>query len=200
MAGVTSSSAHGVQTLPYNEASAPLRRAIANLVEKAYGSSDSTPDECARSLHDAALHAQSFFICVDDRVVSYAGVVSKTIRHADQTFVMAGLASVATDPAYQRQGLGGHTVAAATRHLEQSGVDIGVFTCAPSLASFYARAGSWPIATDVVVIGSRDPGALSSAALDVVVLMRLLSDKARAASAALLHGTIDLDLPLGEFL
>lgn len=200
MSEAASLSAHDVQTLLYDEASAPLRRAIASLVDVAYGSTDAEPDDDTKPLHAADLHARSFFICVDGRVVSYAGVITKTIQHTDQTFTIAGLSSVATDPAHQRQGLAMRTVAAATRHIEQSGVDIGVFTCAPALVPLYAAAGSWTIAPDVVLIGNSAPGALSSAALDVVVLMRLLSDKARGAAGSLLHGTIDLDLPMGEFL
>lgn len=200
MSATASLNLHDVQTLLYDDASAPLRRAITSLVDAAYGSTDSTSDDAARPLHAPGLHARSFFICIDGRVVSYAGVISKTIQHGGQSFTIAGLSSVATDPAHQRQGLATRVIATATRHIEQSGVDIGVFTCAPALAPLYAAAGSWPIAPDVVLIGSRAPGALSSAALDVVVLMRLLSDTARGAADNLLHGTIDLDLPVGEFL
>jgi GNAT superfamily N-acetyltransferase len=184
-----------VDSLLYADAPTALRRAIATLQARAYGG----PDDGA-PLHDPALNARSFFIRSGEAVASYAGVVFKDIQHGGQRFSIAGLACVATDPALQRQWLGRRVVAAATRQLAQSGVDLGVFTCAPQLAPFYAAAGAWPVAPDVTLIGSAAAGALSSTALGVVVLLRLYSPRAHAASDTLLHGTLDLDLPLGQFL
>ena len=113
---------------------------------------------------------------------------------------MAGLSCVATDPNFQARGFGLRTVAAATRWIEQSPVDFGIFTCDPPLAYFYARAGAWPVVKDVVLIGSRDDGALRSDLLGKAVLMRLFSAKARAAASTLSHTVIDLGLPVGHFL
>ena len=73
-------------------------------------------------------------------------------------------------------------------------------SCDPPLASFYARAGAWAVVKDVVLIGSRDVGALRSDLLGKAVLMRLFSAKARAAASTLSHAMIDLDLPVGHFL
>jgi hypothetical protein len=115
-------------------------------------------------------------------------------------FKIAGLSSVATDRDYQGRGFGLRTVAAATRWIEQSDTDFGIFTNDPPLADFYIRAGSWPVVPDVVLIGSRDEGALCSAALQKVVLMRLFSAEARAAASKLRCTTIDLDFPVGQFL
>jgi hypothetical protein len=70
----------------------------------------------------------------------------------------------------------------------------------PRLASFYARAGAWRGVPDVVLIGSRDVHALRSDSLGKVVLMRLFSAKALAVASTLTHTTIDLDLPVGQFL
>jgi hypothetical protein len=184
-----------VETLPYADAPAALRCAIATLQAHAYGGEDD-----GAPLHDPALNARSFFIRRDERVVSYAGVVVKDIQHGGQRFSLAGLACVATDPDLLRLGLGGRVVSADRQHFAHSGVDLGVFTCAPQLAPFYAAAGGWPVAPDVTLIGSAADGALSSAALGVVVLLRLYSQRAQTAAATLLHGTIDLDLPLGQFL
>jgi len=146
------------------------------------------------------LDALSFYLVAHGRVVSYAAVVHKQIRHGDATFWIAGLSCVATDPDYQGRGLGSRIVGAATRCIEHSTTDIGIFTCDPPLAAFYARAGAWPVAPDVVLIGSRHDGALSSVSLRKVVLMRLFSAKAQAAVGQLRQTTIDLDLPLGQFL
>jgi hypothetical protein len=84
--------------------------------------------------------------------------------------------------------------------MECSNLDIGLFSCDPPLASFYARAGGWPVVEDVVLIGSRHEDALRSDTLGKVVLMRLFSAKARATASLLRRTTIDLDLPIGQFL
>jgi ribosomal protein S18 acetylase RimI-like enzyme len=186
-----------VESIAYNRAGSMLRREFATVVDRAYGWSDESGG--VLPLHDPALDAHSFFIRLDGKVVSYAAVVTKTIRHGDETFRASGLSCVATDPDFQRRGLAARVVAAATRHIETSGGDLGVFTCVPELAPLYEAAGSWPVAPDVVLVVNREPGALSSVSLGVVVLLRLFSEKARTPSGALLHGTIDLDLPVGGF-
>ncbi|MEJ9222335.1 GNAT family N-acetyltransferase [Paenibacillus glucanolyticus] len=151
--------------------------------------------------HDESLNARSFLYYVDGRLVSYVGVVHKTIKHGGQLFYIAGLSCVATDPEYHGQGFGLRTVAAATRWIEEHGnTGIGIFTCKPSLAYFYERAGAWQVAPEVKLIASCDEGALSSDSLQVVVLIRLFSTKARNYDPMLRHTTIDLDLPVGEFL
>ena len=201
MTDVSQAAIGEVETLAYAGAPAELRLEIARLQERAYGASDGSRDAPqSQPLHDPVLNTQAFFMRADGRVISYAGVVTKRIQHGAQTFSMSGLACVATDPDCQRQGLARRVVAAATRHMAHSGVDLGVFTCAPHLAALYGDAGGWPIAPAVVLIGSQAQGALTSSSLGVVVLMRLFSQRAQAASATLLHGTLDLDLPLGQFL
>lgn len=127
--------------------------------------------------------------------------MQKTIKHEGQTFNIAGLSCVATDPDYRYQGLGLRTVVAATQWIEkQSDIDFGIFTCSPSLANFYHNSGAWTVVEDMVLIGSRDEGALSSQSIDVVVLVRLFSEKAKAQDSLLRHSTISLDLPVGHFL
>lgn len=189
-----------IQAIPYNRAGAALRRAIAMLQHRAAPDLSPPPGEVVVPEHDERLDALSFYLTVGERVVSYAAVVQKPIQHAGQTFLLAGLSCVATDPDYQRRGLGARVVAAATRSILDSTADIGAFTCDPPLAAFYLRAGGWDVAPDVKLIGSGHPGALSSDALQKAVLMRLISDRARAAAPLLRATTISLGLPLGQFL
>ena len=188
-----------VQVVDYNTALPSLRREIATLQDLAYGTSESASSGRLSPLHVPALNARSCFIRSDGWLVSYASVVTKAIVLAGQTFTISGLSCVATDPYYRHRGLARRVVAAATAHIERSGVDFGVFTCDPELARLYASAGSWSIAPNVVLVGSRDPSAITSSALGVVVLMRLFSTKAHAVAGTLLRGTIDLDLPVGHF-
>lgn len=190
-----------VQSITYNQAPDTLRSEIAVMLHQVW------PDACPMTgvtipeAHDKELNARSFYSYIDGKLVSYAGVVHKTIKHDGQTYNIADLSCVATDPKYQGQGVGLRTVAAATQWIEkQRDIDFGIFTCKSSLASFYNHAGAWPAVPGVVLIGNRGEGALSSESLDVVVLMRLFSEKAKAYESILRHTTINLDFPDGQFL
>jgi hypothetical protein len=70
-----------IQSISYNEAPDALRREMASLQRRANSTIWRTPDETVPPLHDAALDALSFYFCVDGKMVSYAGVVRKTLRH-----------------------------------------------------------------------------------------------------------------------
>jgi predicted N-acetyltransferase YhbS len=194
------SSPDEIHAIPYNRACATLRRDIALLQHRVASTAEPPPVDPIPPEHDPLLDALSFYLIADSRVVSYAAVVYKPITHGDETFWIAGLSCVATDPEYQGRGLGSRTVGAATRSIAQSTTDIGIFTCDPPLARFYTRAGAWPVVPDVILMGSRHDSALSSVSLQKVVLMRLFSEKAQAAAAQLRQTTINLDLPVGQFL
>ena len=200
MASAGATTSPEIHAITYNRAAAPLRRAIALLQHRASATAGPPPSDPIPPEHDPSLDALSFYLVIDGRVVSYAAVVHKQIAHGGETFEVAGLSCVATDPDYQRRGFGSRIVGAATRYIEQSTVDIGLFTCDPPLAGFYARAGAWPVIPNVVVVGSNHDGALNSVSLQKVVLMRLFSTKAQTAAAQLSQTTINLDLPLGQFL
>jgi len=199
MFDLSSAGPDAIHAIAYSRAGAPLRRAIALLQYRVAPDAGPPPGDTIPPEHDPLLEAMSFYLVADGRLVSYAAVVHQQIAHGGDSLRLAGLSCVATDPDYQRRGLGARTVAAATRCIAHSDADIGIFTCDPPLAAFYARAGGWPAAPDVLLIGSRHTGALTSAALGKVVLMRLLSAKAQAMAAALHQTTIDLDLPVGQF-
>jgi hypothetical protein len=136
---------------------------------------------------------------VDGHLASYAGVVTTTVEMDGLTFAASGLSCVATDPGMLRRGYASRVVAAATRWIGESNVDLGLFTCAPQLSVMYGGAGSWQVEPGAVLIGSRDAGALTSTQLGVVVLMWLRSPRAIAHAEQLRHGTIDLGLSVGQF-
>jgi GNAT superfamily N-acetyltransferase len=200
MAAPRHTSPNEIHAIPYNCAREALRRDIALLHYRVTPTAGPPPGGAMPPKHDPMLDALSFYLVVDRRVVSYAAVVHKQITHDHETFWIAGLSSVATDPDYQGRGFGSRIVGAATRYIEHSTTDIGIFTCDPPLAGFYAQAGAWPVVPDVIVIGSHQEGALSSISLRKVVLMRLFSAKAHATAPRLRQTTIVLDLPVGQFL
>jgi GNAT superfamily N-acetyltransferase len=186
--------------LPYRQTSGQVRRDIALLMHRVW------PDQSAPSQgeampeeHDPELDVLCCFIYRGNRLLSYAAILNFTLSHAGQAFSVAALSCVATDPAYQNQGLSSLVVSAATRCIENSHADIGLFTCDPPLASFYAKAG-WPAVSGVAVIGSHDTGALSSTELGKVVLLRMLSEHAYDHAAAFANTTLSLGLPLGQFV
>lgn len=199
MIDLTPPGARNVEAIGYSWASQALRREFALLQRRVYPEGGDK-DAADAPLHDPAFDAFSFYICEGSRVVSYAAMAMKTVENAGDTFSIAGLSCVMTDPDRQRRGLGSRTVAAATRCMERSTLDIGIFTCDPPLARFYAQAGSWPVAPDVILIGSKNEAALRSDTLGKVVLMRLFSQKAIAAASTLTNTTVDLALPIGQFL
>ncbi|WP_137937894.1 GNAT family N-acetyltransferase [Chitinivorax sp. B] len=187
-----------VQILPYQQTADRVRRDIAMLMHRVWPDLP-PPGEVVPDEHDPSLAALSCFIYRNDKLVSYAAVVHLLLTHTSQTFRMAALSCVATDPAFQQQGLGRLTVQAATRCIEYSHADLGLFTCDPPLAAFYEKAG-WPSVQGIEVLGSLEAGALSSTTLGKAVLLRLLSPHARAHAAAFSNTTLSLGLPVGQFI
>lgn len=190
-----------IQSINYNQAPNTLKHDIAALLHQIWPDHSSRPGEIIPDAHEKEFNAHSFYSYIDRKLVSYVGVVHQTIKHHGQAFNLAGLSCVATHPDYRSQGLGTRTVIAATQWMEnQKDIDFGIFTCDPVLSSFYHRAGAWNIVPDVVLIESEDKDALSSEYLDVVVLMRLFTEKSRKYKSILRHTTINLDFPKGQFL
>ena len=175
------------------------RRQIDALQDRAYGSCLDESDADDPDLHDPALRARSFMAFVDDRLVSYAGVVTTAVQVNDSEYTASGLSCVGTDPDVARHGFASQVIAAATQYIELSGVDLGVFTCSRELVPLYTQAGHWEATPTATVMGSRQSGALTSTSLSVIVMMRLFSPRAVANAAQIRAGTIDLSLPIGQF-
>ena len=188
-----------IHVIPYNRACDVLRWDVAMLQHRAAPGFSSRPAKPVPPEHDPTLDPLAFYLLAESRVVSYAAVLHKQVACDGETLGIAGLSCVATDPVYQRHGLGSRVVASATRYLEHSTIDMGIFTCDPGLRPFYERAGGWLAMPGVVLVGGSDEGGPSSVTLQKVVLMRLFSAKARDAADRLSRATINLDLPPGQF-
>ena len=183
----------------YNLAPEKLRWEIAALLHKIW------PDSALQAgkllpTHRPQLKAQSVCCCCGGRLVGYAGVVQKSVRIGETTFIAAGLSCVAADPDWRGQGVGKNIVKSATEWIQsQSQIDLGVFTCHPALSGFYLGAGNWQVQPQAVLLGSEESGGLSSDSLDVDVLMRPFSQKATENWDWIKRSTIQLALPVGDF-
>lgn len=192
-----------IQSYSYNELGFEIRSEIAKFLDLVWPTTDPQalmPNEMPVS-HRPELSAQSFCCYDGNKMVGYAAIIYNEIVHCENKFIMAGLSCVATHPDYRSRGIGKKIVTVATQYLaSQNVVDFGIFTCHPNLADFYRKAGDWQISPDIVLIGSHDNEALSSKNLNVVVMMRIFSEKGFASRNLFRSEPISLEFPAGEFI
>lgn len=120
-------------------------------------------------------HPIHFSIVEEDVLISYAGVIQVDIEHAGQTYKACGLGNVFTFPPFRRNGYGTQVVQAATEHILQSDVDIGILFCDSPLASFYAASG-WESKNDALTREGTPDNYLSHESLR---MMLFISEKGR---------------------
>lgn len=183
----------------YNQAPETLRWEIAALLDKIWPDSELREGKLLPT-HRPELNAQSVCCRSSGKLVGYAGVVQKPIRIREDFFTAAGLSCVSTDPDWRGKGIGKSVVRSATKWIEtQPQVDLGVFTCHPALSGFYQKAGGWQVQPQALLLGSEEPGGLSSDALEVDILMLPFSPKAAENWNWIKQETIQLALPVGDF-
>ena len=142
-------------TFADNELSFALRSQILSLHRGEW------PDAYAGASRDrdwiqpSRFHPVHWMLVEDGIVVSYVGTPWKHLEHAGEQFKTYGLSGVVTHPGFRRQGHGRRLVDAATDFIARSDADIGLFTCAPALMSFYAASGWRPMAETPLFGGPR---------------------------------------------
>ena len=187
-----------VTSAPYQDLPPAWRREINAKLHLAY-QCEGEPD-LDEALHRPALDARAFWLADNGRLAAYASAFGKTIIHQGAVFSLGSLGCVATQPAMRGRGLGERVVAAASDWLRTCGrYDVAAFSCDAGLLPFYRRAAGWE-AADIVLIANDDEEALRSDALGKVVVLELLSERARAAEASFRGATVNLGLPPGEFI
>ncbi|MGL5626597.1 MAG: GNAT family N-acetyltransferase [Candidatus Rhabdochlamydia sp.] len=134
-----------------------------------------------------------FFVRLEKHVVSYCVVLFKEIFHFGNTYKAAGLSYVCTQTEYRNQGYGSQIVKTATQFIENSNVDIGLFSCDTELIGFYEQHG-WLLAPDVSIL----LGGLSSIACHKAVMLQFFSLKALKDRVLFQSTVINLCLPRGE--
>lgn len=133
-------------------------------------------------IHDPATHPTSLVLVEGEAVLSYLAIPSKVIEHAGDTYKAYGLSSVITNAAHRHQGYGSRIVTAAREFIAAGDADIGVFTCDPPLANFYARCG-WTVMEGTTVVGGTRARPFPSDSLDKCTLMDFFSAKAQRRRA-----------------
>ena len=182
-----------LRVVSFPEADVPpeLRRQIVALQDQTW-----PPDEPGGDgpWHDPALAPLSMLLVDDDgRVLAGLDVLSKHLEHAGEGWSASGLSAVVTDPAERGHGHGSRLVREARRHIERSGVDIGLFTCDAPLVAFYERAG-WEHLPGTVIIGGTPEAPFPSDGdgLDKVTVGGSFSERARARRSAFVGARIHL--------
>ena len=182
-----------LRVVTFAEATVPtdLRMQMMRLQDQAWPTDE--PSD-AGPWHDPALAPLSMLLVRDgDTVVAALDVLSKELEHAGERWSASGLAAVVTDEAERGRGHGHRLVQDARRHIETSGVDIGLFTCDAPLRAFYERAG-WHHLPDTVLIGGTvdDPFASDQDGFDKVTLGGFFSERARSRREAFIGARIEL--------
>ncbi|MEN6079412.1 GNAT family N-acetyltransferase [Chromobacterium piscinae] len=189
-----------VTSAPYQDLPPVFRQEINLMLHLAYqceGEGEPDPEE---TLHRPTLEARAFWLADNGRLAAYASVFGIRILHQGLAFSLGSLSCVATQPGMRGRGLGERVVAAASDWLRTCGrYDIAAFSCDEELLPFYRRAAGWE-AVDLVLVANHEENALRSDALGKVVMLELLSERARAAEASFRGAAVNLDLPPGEFI
>jgi GNAT superfamily N-acetyltransferase len=107
-------------------------------------------------------------------VIAHAGVLSTAITHAENRFTVGAPTGLFTFPNFRRLGHGLDVLRAATEHIEQTGVDVGLTTS--RVPELYEKAGWQPIRGSQLTYGP----AGSPKRADETVLMLFLSEEAKA--------------------
>ncbi|MEG0591993.1 MAG: GNAT family N-acetyltransferase [Coprobacillus sp.] len=146
-------------------------------------------------IHHNDLTVQSFYIYHHKKVIAYAGVVLQTIRYCNRDLKVASLSCVAVSSTHQGKGIGKQLVNIATDWIEAQNIDIGIFTCQPSLTKFYTHDLRWQVANQVILKASHHKQAISSDGANVDAIICCLTDD------LIIEKTVFyLNLPNGQFV
>ena len=150
------------------------------------------PDEVGPT-HDPALRPVSMLLVSDGRVIAALDILSKDILHGGHRYAASGLSTVVTDETLQRRGYGRRLVEAAYSVIENSRVDLGIFTCDTPLRTFYERDGWQALPGTVLVGGTPDvPFSSDQENFDKITIGRFFSQRAQRERASFIGSRISL--------
>lgn len=142
-------------------------------------------------------HPTSLVLVENNIVISHVAIPCKYIKHEGQTYKTFGLSEVITNPSFRNQGLGLKLVKEAGLLIEKSEPDISIFTCNPSLVSFYTQ-GGWEHSKNTNLIGGTRNKPFRSDSLGLSTMFRFFSDKAQKNHLAFEETDVYLELAEGK--
>ena len=126
-------------------------------------------------------HPTHVVLAQGQTVISYAGVMSRRIEHAGETYQTYGLSSVFTFPAFRGREFGRRVVNTATAHIDAAGDgDIALLFTWSDRERFYQRCGWETMPTTKILIGDQARPRVH----DFLPMMRFLSAKGKAGKSA----------------
>ena len=126
-------------------------------------------------------HPTHVVLAEQHALLSYAGVVWRTVTHAGQSFKTYGLSSVLTYPAFRRKGYARQVVDTASDHIRADPeADIAILFTEPGLEGFYKAAG-WQAMPEVEILIGKPEAPQPFAAF---TMMLFLSERGQATRGA----------------
>jgi len=107
-------------------------------------------------------------------LISYSAVVSKQLKHMNESYNCRGITGVMTYPSFRGRGFGKRVVEIATKLIKDSDADIGMFHCLKTLKNFYVNCGWIPMEKSTTLIGDVSNPKKS----EELMFMLYLSEKA----------------------
>lgn len=149
------------------------------------------PNDWFEKFNEDVVQPARFVRLDNDKIVSHAAVISRTVDHAGERLKLAGLGGVFTDEHHRGKNLGKQIVESATRYIDNEGYDLSVLFCMPHLKKFYERLGWEVVPNENVLVENK--GEKNTVAKDEIVMARYVSKKAKLDKL-----TIDNPLFVGE--
>lgn len=173
---------------PQEDASPALREKIMDLQALAW-------PEYAGSPWPEPWHVSSFCWMEGDSLLAHAAVVGCAFTHKGHRYQARGVAEVVTHPGHRGKGLALSLLRQANAFIRGSGADVCLFTCQPSLAALYEKAG-FSRRPGLELVGGTPEKPFPSGALGLAVMFDPLSQRALARQGDFSGGPVAL--PLGE--
>jgi GNAT superfamily N-acetyltransferase len=102
-------------------------------------------------------HPLHFIIVEGNLLISHLEVVWRYLEHNSITYKVMGVTGVLTFPDFRKQGHGKSLILEATKYIENSDADIGMFSCEDKNLEFYKKCGWGNLEhAPITMTGSKD--------------------------------------------
>lgn len=116
-----------------------------------------------------------FMLLENQKVISHAAILTKSLTHAGKRYKLAGLGGVLTHPQFQNKGFGTQVVKLSTDYIDTQDCDIAVLFCHRKREDFYGKNGWQILANSDITIGKN---RFHAEPQDELTMIRYISAKA----------------------